>query len=96
MLTINCRLAELWNMHKTAGSLSEDEQDEMNMFLTANMNYVMKMSQLEELSYQASCTNDIEWQHDICREIEELQYKHELKFVTRPTRNRSGNDQESN
>lgn len=85
MLILNCRLAELWIAQRVR-DLTDEELDEMNMVLTANANYIQRMSALHELSYQASCVNDADWQHDICRQIEELERKHEVKHVFRPSK----------
>lgn len=72
MLSVHWRLAELWTLQKQR-ELTEDEESEMSACLHYNAIYARKLSRLYNLSLAASMTNDIEWQHEICVEIEKLE-----------------------
>jgi hypothetical protein len=65
------RMAELWIKQKKK-PLTQEELDEMSICLEANAKRAWKLATLENLSLVASMTNDTEWQHEICRQIEEL------------------------
>lgn len=66
------RLAELFTL-KQKRELTYSETLEFNHCLQMNQNYYYCRAKLEELSYQASETNDMDWQHEICARIEELE-----------------------
>lgn len=63
------RLAELAHIQKSR-ELTEQEYDDFDLCVRANMHYVQKLSWLYELSYFASATNDTEWLHEICNQID--------------------------
>lgn len=71
MLPIHQRMAEIWMINKKR-PLEEKEMLEMNQCLEANTKLCWEMACLENLSLMASMTNDIDWQHEICREIDEI------------------------
>lgn len=71
MLSVYKRLAELRFKQRNQG-LTAEEETEMRHCLDANMNRVRKLAGLENLSYAASVVGDIDWQHDICRQIDEF------------------------
>lgn len=48
-------------------------QSELLQCLRANESLCTKMARIHNLSILASETNDIEWQHELCAEIEQLQ-----------------------
>ncbi len=54
--------------------LTDAEMMEVHHCLSANVDYVWKMCYLQNLSLMASMTDDIEWQFEICAQIDELQY----------------------
>ena len=64
-------MAELW-WKKKHGGLTEEEQRELEHCLDANMRKVRRLAELENLSYVASLVQDTDWQHEICKKIEEL------------------------
>lgn len=41
--------------------------------LKQNLKMIQRLDELKSLSYIAYTLNDFEWQHDICRSIEELE-----------------------
>ncbi|WP_243854918.1 DUF7667 family protein [Halalkalibacterium halodurans] len=65
------RLAELAHIQKSR-ELTEQEYDDFDLCIKANMYYVQKLTGLYELSYLASVTQDVEWQHEICSKIDEV------------------------
>lgn len=69
MWAVHQRLAELRMIQKKR-TLTDEEQLEFEQCLDANMNKAFKVAKLKNLSYMASSINDIEWQHELCREIE--------------------------
>ncbi|BCJ86433.1 DUF7667 family protein [Effusibacillus dendaii] len=75
MWVVMQRLAELWTINKKR-PLTEDEMKEMEQCLEANAKRAWKLATLENLSLVASMTNDMEWQHEICAEIEKLEKAH--------------------
>lgn len=72
MWVVHKRLAELWYKQLKEGALSKEEASEFKLCLDANMRKVQKLAELENLSLIASMTNDTEWQHEICRKIDEF------------------------
>lgn len=66
------RIAELW-MTKKRRDLSEKELDEMGQCIDWLTNDIWKQIKLENLSLLASMTNDVDWQHEICRRIDGLE-----------------------
>lgn len=72
MWVVHKRLAELWFKQLKEGALSNEEASEFKLCLDANMRKVQKLAELENLSLIASMTNDTEWQHEICRKIDEF------------------------
>jgi hypothetical protein len=71
ILAIHERIAELWTQQRKR-KLTADEVQEMITCLDANASHCFRLAKLENLSLLASMTNDSEWQHEICRRIEEL------------------------
>lgn len=84
-MPIHQRLAELWLVNKR-GRLTPEEMQEVSDCLAANATYVWNMVYLENTSLMASMTKDVDWQHEICRDIEELQLG---KIKKKPGRKRS-------
>lgn len=72
MWTVHQRIAELWHKHSVRG-LSEAETRELGLCLNANVKRAWEIAKLENLSLIASMTNDFDWLHDICRQIDELE-----------------------
>lgn len=72
MWAVHQRLGELWTIQKKR-LLTEEELDEMSHCLEANAKKAWKLATLESLSLAASMTNDTEWLHEICKQIEELE-----------------------
>jgi hypothetical protein len=66
------RMAELWTIGKRR-KLTFSEQREMEMCQEANAADVWKRIKLENLSLIAAMTNDTEWQHELCAEMEDSQ-----------------------
>jgi hypothetical protein len=74
VLPIHQRLAELWTINKRR-PLTPDEMKEVQHCLAENAKYCWKMAYLENMSLMASMTNDVDWQHEICKEIDEFKIK---------------------
>ncbi|MFZ8008244.1 MULTISPECIES: DUF7667 family protein [Bacillus subtilis group] len=72
MWGVHQRLAELRNIEKNHRALTEEEMSELKICLDANLNKCRKVAALKNLSLLASATNDTDWQHEICNQIEEL------------------------
>ncbi len=70
---VHQRLAELWQVNLKR-PLTKPELSEMNQCLSVNGRLCFKNAYLENCSLLASMTNDIDWQHEICLDIEMLQY----------------------
>lgn len=70
--TVHQRLAELWAKKKKRGYLTEKEKEELEMCLDWNVTYCWNIARLRTLSFLAHETNDVEWQHQICAEIDRL------------------------
>lgn len=73
VLPIHQRLAELWVTNKRR-QLRPEEMEEVQHCLAENVKYCWEMAYLENVSLMASMTNDTDWQHEICREVDELQH----------------------
>lgn len=71
MWAVHVRLAEI-RMTQKKRALTAEEQLELDQCLDANMNKAFKLAGLKNLSYIASTINDINWQHEICKEIDEV------------------------
>jgi hypothetical protein len=72
MLSVHWRLAELWTLQQKR-ELTEEEESEMSACLHYNAIYARKLARLYNLSLAASMINDVEWQHEICKQIEDLE-----------------------
>lgn len=53
-------------------ALTQEEVRELNEALDYLENLEWEKSKLKNLSYIASLTNDIEWQHEICAKLDKL------------------------
>lgn len=69
---VHQRLAELWIIERSR-PLTTVEMLEQQHCLAANAAYVWKAAQYANLSLLASMTNDTEWQHEICMDMERLE-----------------------
>lgn len=69
--SFHVRLAELYTVNKRR-ELSRAELAEIDHCLIQNAKYVHELAYLENLSLMASMTSDVDWQHEICRDIEDL------------------------
>jgi hypothetical protein len=74
ILPIHQRLAELWT-HNKRRPLTPEEMMEVQHCLAENAKYCWKMAYLENASLMASMTGDVDWQHEVCREIDQLPQK---------------------
>jgi hypothetical protein len=72
------RLAELFLLYKRR-TLTAEEVMEMQHCLAANAKYCWEMAYLENMSLLASMTNDMNWQHEICADIDALEYGSKTK-----------------
>lgn len=68
------RLAELWQKQK-CGDLTDQEAMDFTHCLNANLNYWWEMSYLENMSLLASMANNVDWQNEICIDIDKLEDK---------------------
>lgn len=71
MMPIYERLAELWYIQRRR-PLTGQEQADYEHCLSVNASRVARIAGLYNLSLMASMTDDYEWQHEICRELERL------------------------
>jgi hypothetical protein len=62
----------LWYKQKNH-PLTEDEETEFRHSMDAIMRKAHRLSDLENLSLIASYSNDTDYQHEICRKIQEIQ-----------------------
>lgn len=65
------RLAELRVVQKSSG-LSDEQKKEMEMCLDWLVNHCYRQALLRNYSLMASMTNDVDWQHEICLDIDEV------------------------
>lgn len=72
VLTFHERAAELWCINKRR-MLTTEEMTELGQCLHLNAKYVFEMAYLSNLSLLASMSNNVDWLHEICVEIEEVQ-----------------------
>jgi hypothetical protein len=70
-MPIHQRMAELWTISKTR-SWTETEEQEWRLCQETNANLSWKLAKLYNLSLMASMTNDYDWLHELCRQIEVL------------------------
>lgn len=71
MWCINNKLAELWAIKKHR-PLTNDEKKELYHCLEANLNKCRKVANLKNLSLLASMNDDIDWQHEICSQLDKI------------------------
>lgn len=74
MWALHKMMAGLYHKKKN-GTATRGDLKELDMCLEANMNMVWKLNKLENMSLIASMTGDVEWQHEICAEIDKLTEK---------------------
>lgn len=87
VMPIHQRLAELWTINKRR-QLTPKEMDEVQHCLSMNMKYCWELAYQENLSLLASMTNDVDWQHEICLEIDRIETGEKKK---KPNRKRGEN-----
>lgn len=73
MHPVHQRMAELWTESKRR-NLSDAEEHEMLHCLKANAELGFKLAHLKNLSYIAATIGDVEWQHELCAEIEAIEH----------------------
>jgi hypothetical protein len=78
MLGIHQRIAELWSASKRR-TLTDQEVMEFDQCHAVNAKFCWKMAYLENMSLLASLTNDVDWQHEICRDIEAMELSGKLR-----------------
>lgn len=66
---VHQRLAEL-TIRRKVGKLTPDEEVEFEQCLDWNVRYCWRKALLLNYSLMASMTKDINWQHDICGELD--------------------------
>lgn len=71
---IHRRLAEL-QLIAEKRRWSTSELLEVTHCLRVNADLVVKLDSLKELAFQAHAIGDMDWQQDICRQIDELESK---------------------
>ena len=75
---IHRRLAELQLKAERLGGyfqLSLMEQTELHHCLKVNAALVQRLDELKQLAFVAHCSGDLEWEQEICRQIDELEAK---------------------
>jgi hypothetical protein len=73
MWVVHQRIAELWYEHLYGSGLTEEEKMEFRMCLDANLRKAQKLADLYNQSLIASMSNDYDWQHEICKEIQKIE-----------------------
>ncbi|XEC95453.1 hypothetical protein AB6A23_02435 [Paenibacillus tarimensis] len=71
ILPIHERLAEIWTL-RGCRELTDQERIDMEHCLAVNASYCRELAHLRNISLLASMTNDTQWQHEICSQIERL------------------------
>lgn len=66
------RLAELWVTNKRR-PLTPAEMTEVQHCLAANVKYCWELAYRENMALLASMTNDVDWLHEECAEIDRIQ-----------------------
>lgn len=75
---IHRRLAELQLKSTRLGGwhkLNSLEQMDLQHCLRHNAAMIQRLDELKQLSYIAYCAGDINWHHEICRQIEQCEDK---------------------
>jgi hypothetical protein len=75
---IHRRLAELQLKATKLGGwnkLDPLDQTDLHHCLRHNASMIQRLDELKQLSYIAYCAGDINWHHEICREIEKQEDK---------------------
>lgn len=73
---IHRKLAEVFFLARNANGVFEiDEvvERQLESLLRQNFRMIQRLDELKNLSQIAYENNEIEWQHDICRNIEQLE-----------------------
>ena len=73
---VHRRLAELQLKAERLGGynkLSTREQQDLNHCMRVNADLVSELDSLKQLSLHAYEVGDMDWQHEICRKINELE-----------------------
>lgn len=83
VMPYHVRLAELW-MTQRRRQLTDAEAIEMTHCLAANAKYCWDLVALQNMSYAAYAAGDMEWLHDICKQIDALESK--AGSATKPKR----------
>lgn len=76
--TVHRRLAEIHAKATRLGGyekLSSLEQSELQHCLIINADLVLKLELLKQLAFQTHLLGDMDWQQDICKQIDELEAK---------------------
>ncbi|WP_085521463.1 DUF7667 family protein [Tuberibacillus sp. Marseille-P3662] len=66
------RMAELYFKKRFAGGITEEEEKELELTVEAHTRKAMKLGRLYNLSYVAYTTEDYDWLHEICAEIDAI------------------------
>lgn len=75
---VHRRLAEIDHKAVQLGGynrLPPDDQIELRHCLIANAKLVRKLDELKQLAFIAHLADDMDWQQDICSQIDELEVK---------------------
>lgn len=81
MMVIHMRLAELWTIQKKR-ELSEFELEEMKHCLQLNADYAYRLADLYNFALIANMTEDMDYLHEICCQIDKLELEYKLKKPT--------------
>ena len=72
MFPYHARMAELWLINKKR-PLTHGELIELDQCMSLNAKHCWTLARLQNESLMASMTGDVEWQHETCARLEELQ-----------------------
>ena len=75
---VHRRLAEIYLKAQKLGSydcLSDEDQMDMHHCLRINADLVRRLDELKNLAFIAHQAGDMEWEQDICRQIDQLEAK---------------------
>ncbi|MCM3131924.1 hypothetical protein M3629_03965 [Paenibacillus polysaccharolyticus] len=79
MFPYHARIAELWSLNKKR-LLTDSELIELDQCMALNAKHCWTLARLQNESLLASMTDDVEWQHETCARMEELQITGKVNY----------------
>lgn len=72
MWPVHQMIALFWFKHNYGEGLADDEIEEFKHCMDANLKKAQRLAHLENLSLMASMIEDMEWQNEICKGIDDI------------------------